>query len=102
MARAMAMHMRELETQYNAEAAEQDGETKPYAGIAQADLIVWYLKEFVLSDVSTEEQLAGYQELVARVIDRLVQVDRVLLQTDAEAVADVNQRHLVVHPNYVP
>jgi len=74
----------------------------------KSELIAWYLDQ-VQDDLNTEEELLEQQEIIRKVVNRLIQKDNILLslrdtaedETETADQQDDNDPILVVHPNYV-
>ena len=72
----------------------------------KSELIAWYLDQ-VQEDLNTEAELLEQQEIIRKVVNRLIQKDNILLSlrdTAEEAESadqDDNDPIVVVHPNYV-
>jgi DNA replication licensing factor MCM6 len=70
-------------------------------GIRRNQLVEWYLNE--QQDIETEAQLVQTKQLCDKVIDRLVNVDHVLIALKSTRAMDTDEEEdplLVVHPNY--
>lgn len=79
---------------------EEDGETGE--GLRRSELINWYLSQ--REDIESEDELHQQKMLCEKVLDRLVNVDHILVslkpsegRSEDEDVDDI----LVVHPNFV-
>jgi len=68
-------------------------------GMRKSEIIEWYLNN-IQEDLASEEEYFSQQELIKRVLNRLINKDNVLLalREADDAPADP---YLVVHPNYV-
>nr|QIC49966.1 zygotic DNA replication licensing factor Mcm6 [Actinia equina] len=70
--------------------------------IRRSDLVNWYLKE-IESEIESEEELSQKKTLVDRVLDRLVDHDKVILalqEYQEDKASEPEDPYLVVHPNY--
>lgn len=72
--------------------------------MTQADLLEWYLGE--RDDIDSEEELALARRKVCSIIQRLVQIDHVLVVLNDMEIANIkplskqrDARKLAVHPN---
>lgn len=72
--------------------------------MTQADLLEWYLGE--RDDIDSEEELALARRKVCSIIQRLVQIDHVLVVLNDMEIAEIkplskqrDARKLAVHPN---
>uniref|UniRef100_A0A0G4G6R6 DNA replication licensing factor MCM6 n=1 Tax=Chromera velia CCMP2878 TaxID=1169474 RepID=A0A0G4G6R6_9ALVE len=88
IARRMAMHLDEM-------AQEEDEERSK---VTQQQLISWYIETFLISDITTEDQLDEQSLLLKRVVNRLIVKDRVLIVDHEED--DQDFRVLSKHPNF--
>ena len=80
------------------------------AGMKKSEVIAWYLDQ-VQDDVNTEAELLEQQDIIRKVVNRLIHKDNILLTLhetaeDAEMDSLEDQQEevdpiLVVHPNYV-
>lgn len=100
----LVMHMRKEDTRMDTE--ESDSE-----GIRRQDLISWYL-ESIEDQMENEDELIERKTLIEKVIDRLIQLDGIIIplrtatllkakQVDAATDEEDDNPLLVVHPNYV-
>ncbi|CAI4230311.1 unnamed protein product [Auanema sp. JU1783] len=84
----LVLHMRQDE-----DLIEDDDEE--YGGIHEDDLVNWYL-EFIEAELETEEDVNVQKTICKRVIRRLINEDRILIELEPGT-----NPTLVVHPNYV-
>lgn len=76
-------------------------------GLRRSDVVNWYLK-LIEDEIETEEELAEKKFLIDKVLDRLINTDRVILALkdwgvpteDYEPADEEENPFLVVHPNY--
>jgi DNA replication licensing factor MCM6 len=69
------------------------------SGEAQGEIISWYLDQ-KRDDFKSEEELVSERQLVKNIIHRLVTRDRVLLIIEEASSKNLDERILVVDPNY--
>lgn len=91
------VHMRREETRC---------EEQNLDGLHRSELVEWYLNK-VADQIETEDELIEKKELVEKVIDRLIYVDKVIITLNKMGLKGSEQDEedddplLVVHPNYV-
>lgn len=80
-------------------------------GAKRSEIINWYLESVAESEINSEDDLKSKQLEIEAIIDRLVKVDKVLIQVNNstlrskdEALHDVTMKPddliLLIHPNY--
>jgi len=74
---------------------------KHESGMRQIDITQWYINEAVSDrEIAGDEALVAELRLVKSVIHRLITKDRVLLVVDEAPDGNLDNRVIVVHPNY--
>ena len=80
----------------------------------RSELVNWYLEQILDDEIETEAQLLDKKTETEAIIDRLVKVDKVLIQMQPAALRSLDEvgrnvevsslqtdSILMVHPNYV-
>eukprot|EP00112_Aurelia_sp_Birch-Aquarium-sp1_P012776 Seg2690.3 transcript_id=Seg2690.3/GoldUCD/mRNA.D3Y31 product="Zygotic DNA replication licensing factor mcm6-B" protein_id=Seg2690.3/GoldUCD/D3Y31 len=89
---------------------EEEKTEEEEIAMRRSDVVNWYLKE-VESEIESEAQLEEKTFMISKVLDKLIQHDKVLIalreplkateEEDIEIAEDDENPYLVVHPNYV-